>query len=49
VIGGSDFKDNNEEVLRRLIWHEFSHSFINPITEKYHDVLEKNKDKFSSD
>ncbi len=34
--GGSlepDFID--DDFLRRLIWHEFSHSFVNPTTEKY--------------
>lgn len=46
VIGGSDFTNNNEEVLRYLIWHEFSHSFINPITDKYNATLLKNKNNF---
>jgi len=46
VIGGSDFADNSEEVLRYLIWHEFSHSFINPITDKYADTIKESESNF---
>lgn len=46
VVGSSDFIDNSEDVLRYLIWHEFSHSFINPITDKYDDVLKESENNF---
>jgi len=29
----------NEELMRMLIFHEFGHSFVNPICEKYRDSL----------
>lgn len=51
VIGGSDYKDNqdnSDDVLRDLIWHEFSHSFINPITDKYIDLIENSEVNFES-
>lgn len=48
IIGGSNFTGKiNEEVLRYLIWHEFSHSFINPITEKYESDLKSYENNFS--
>jgi len=40
-ITGPESADTNEinfgdaEDIRYLVWHEFSHSFVNPITEKY--------------
>ncbi len=40
-ITGPEPADTNEiyfggaENIRYLVWHEFSHSFVNPITEKY--------------
>ncbi len=40
-ITGPESADTNEinfggeEGIRYLVWHEFSHSFVNPITEKY--------------
>jgi hypothetical protein len=37
-------KDNipylTEKGLRDYIWHEFGHSFVNPLTEKYNDRVE---------
>lgn len=31
----------SEDTLRLIIWHEFSHSFINPITEQYINEVNK--------
>ena len=45
IIGAGYIKDNkpiySPEPLRRLVWHEFSHSFVNPITEKYRNEVNK--------
>lgn len=31
----------SEDTLRLIVWHEFSHSFVNPTTEKYRDEVNK--------
>ncbi len=46
VIGGSDYKDNNEKMLRYLVWHEFSHSYINPITAEYQEQVNQCAENF---
>ena len=42
-IGPTNMKDDipylNEEYLLYLVWHEFGHSFVNPVTAKYSDRL----------
>lgn len=51
IIGGSDIKDEmDEDMLRYLIWHEFSHSFINPLSQKPENKawLEGYSDNYSS-
>ncbi|HKI79478.1 MAG TPA: DUF4932 domain-containing protein [Ignavibacteriaceae bacterium] len=46
-IGGPDSINDSlpgfgsSENLRYLIWHEFSHSFINPLTEQHADEIKK--------
>jgi hypothetical protein len=32
--------------LRELVWHEFGHSFVNPLTAARHDQLQANLDHF---
>ncbi len=44
-IGTPQFIDDS--FIRNLIWHEFSHSFVNPTTEKYIDEINKYKGLFS--
>lgn len=45
IIGAGYIKVNkpiySPEPLRSLVWHEFSHSFVNPITEKYRNEVNK--------
>lgn len=33
----------NIEIFKGMVYHEFSHSFVNPLTEKYRDELNKYK------
>jgi hypothetical protein len=33
------FGEGGEITLQNLVWHEFSHSFINPLTEKHREEL----------
>jgi hypothetical protein len=46
VIGGSDFREPNLEGLRYLIWHEFSHSFINPLTDAFEELAAGSEHRF---
>ena len=42
-----DNRDNIEEIFSAgIIFHEFSHPFINPLTEKYNHVAEKYSDAY---
>ncbi len=33
-----------EKYFKYLAWHEFSHSFVNPLTSKFHDQVEEYED-----
>ncbi len=51
IIGPSSVSSSvpffsSEESLRDLVWHEFSHSFVNPITGKYIDEVNKYSNLF---
>jgi hypothetical protein len=48
VIGGSDYKGNNDKTIRYLVWHEFSHSFINPLTAKYPEMVQQSAPNFEA-
>jgi hypothetical protein len=37
----------SNETINYLVWHEFSHSFVNPTTEKYIDEINQYKKLFS--
>ena len=43
-LSTTDIKDDipylTEKGLRNYIWHEWGHSFVNPLTEKYNDRVE---------
>jgi hypothetical protein len=38
----------DENYLKYFIWHEFSHPFINPLTEKYWDYIKDYSNKYDS-
>lgn len=38
--------DYSTEAIRYIVWHEFSHSFVNPTTEKYIDEINIYEDLF---
>lgn len=45
ILGPQEIKNNvpvfSEETIRYLAWHEFSHSFVNPTTEKFKNEIDK--------
>lgn len=45
ILEAGDYINYNtyhlSEILMNYTWHEFSHSFVNPITEKYRDEVNK--------
>lgn len=50
IIKDNDGKmvpDYSSETIRHIVWHEFSHSFINPITEKYINEINQYNDLYS--
>ncbi len=52
IIGPCDVKNSipifgSEEDFKYITWHEFSHSFVNPVTEKYKTELNKYSKLFS--
>lgn len=57
IIGpSSTIKDNNNvsipqfpiDTISYLVWHEFSHSFVNPTTEKYKTEINKYSDLYTN-
>lgn len=51
VLGPTEMKNSvpsygTQDDFKELIWHEFSHSFVNPITEKNIDEVNKYKNLF---
>lgn len=50
IIGPGEVDSNipkfDTEFIRDLVWHEFSHSFVNPITEKNYNEICKYSDLF---
>ncbi len=38
----------DEDYLKHLIRHEFSHPFINPVTDLYHDLIMPHADRFDA-
>ena len=52
IIGPCDVKNSipifgSEEDFKYITWHEFSHSFVNPVTNKYKTELNKYSKLFS--
>jgi hypothetical protein len=51
IIGPEGTKEDRNEIvpifsgetISNLVWHEFSHSFVNPTTDKYDDEINKYK------
>lgn len=53
TMGACKLKDGqpffgNENYLKQLLRHEFSHPFINPLTEKYWDHIKDHSQRFDS-
>jgi hypothetical protein len=53
TMGSGELKDElpffgDEKSLKYLIWHEFSHPYINPLTELYHDLIMPFENNFES-
>lgn len=51
TIDGEDSEkipDFSVDTIQYLVWHEFSHSFVNPATEKYADEINKYSDLFTN-
>ncbi|MDF2544165.1 MAG: hypothetical protein K0S47_3883 [Herbinix sp.] len=44
---GQILPDFSVETIRYLAWHEFSHSFVNPTTEKYIDEINQYSDLYT--
>lgn len=46
ILGAQRFRDGYPEFVERgdlvrLLWHEFGHSFVNPLTARYADALQR--------
>lgn len=39
INGTTEFDINRNDMLQHLVWHEMSHSLINPLTAKYEDII----------
>lgn len=49
IITGNFLKYGfDEKMIRYLIWHEFSHSFINPLSDLYSDEINKYADNYDA-
>ena len=43
INGTTEFNSNKNDMLQHLVWHEMSHSVINPLTAKYEDIIKSSE------
>lgn len=46
--GAPVFGEGGEFTLQNIVWHEFSHSFVNPLTEKYRSEVMKHASLYAT-